>query len=645
MLLAVLLASLSAAILSAPASAEPALEPALLSTIGVPSLTVSGGTVQWHPIALESSYKLAISNEARGAANRVTTYLTLARTPGETQSYTPTLAPGETVYVGISADDGETWSAQETTLTAPTPEQPEPEPEPTPSTPVLSIHASTISWAATPSATSYKLAISNEARGAANRVTTYLTLARTPGETQSYTPTLAPGETVYVGISADDGETWSAQETTLTAPKSEPEPETTPPTPPVEEPAPPPPPTKEPEPILSLAAPALSVHGDTISWPAIPGATSYELATVLNPTTTRETTYKIVTATSITPPAVPGQTIDYGLAVNTLIAQGPWTEVSITYPASAPSPPPVISEPPVSSPVSSKIIGTNDGAGWGPSPAATILGGHITWNRVELGASSNTLVASLSEGFHVLAIVGNVNDGTPLSQVEPNSWGATVVSQLQANPGITIAEAGNEMYLKGNIANPVQYGRMYLAAINAMKAAGIHTPLLFNMLGDYHLGTWSSPTGYSEDAHGGGWLHDAVAGVPGLATAILANGLSTHPYGALGENREDTNGVSAVPAQESVAQTVLGAIPPIYITEFGYSLNNCGADDGACSQPEQAAKMRSAYTALLADPHVAGIWWYQSHDDSTGQFGFMNNDNTTRPSFQTLSTIATEQGQ
>jgi hypothetical protein len=319
------------------------------------------------------------------------------------------------------------------------------------------------------------------------------------------------------------------------------------------------------------------------------------------------------------------------------------------HPASPPSASPAsrapVPPPPAGGLLSSKIIGTNDGAGWGSGAAKTIIAGHITWNRVEIGMDSNTIAESRSDGFHTLAILGNVDDNTPLDDVDPSSWGTTVVSQLQANPGISIAEAGNEMYFKGNVANPVQYGRMYLAAVNAIRAAGIHTPLLFNMIGDYHLGTWSAPTGYSEDAHGGGWLHDAVAGVPGLAAAILANGLSTHPYGALGENHNDTNGVNAVAAQEAVAQTVLGATPPIYITEFGYSLNNCGESNGACSQAEQASKMLAAYTALLADPHVAGIWCYQSHDDATGQFGFMNDNDTTRPLFETLSSIAVEQGQ
>jgi hypothetical protein len=492
------------------------------------------------------------------------------------------------------------------------------------SVPVLSVHGETVQWSALLLESSYKVAISNDARGTADRTTRYLSVARTPGEVQSYTPTLAPGETAYIGVSADGGLTWS-EEATVTAPP-EPEP-TTPP------------------------APVLSVNGYTLSWAAVPGASSYELATVLNPTTTRETTYQVVTGTSITVPPVPGKVVNYGLAVNTSAGQGPWAlEVSISYPPDSGSegssgggslgggelPVPV---------GGSKIVGTNDGAGWGPAAAKTILAGHITWNRVEIGMSSNTLAQSLSDGFHVLAIVGNVSDSTPLSQIEPSAWAASVVSELQTNPGIAIAEAGNEMYLKGNIANPVQYGRMYLAAVNAMRAAGIHTPLLFNMLGDYHLGTWSAPTGYSNDASGGGWLHDAVTGVPGLAAAILANGLSTHPYGALGENHDDTNGVNAVPAQETVAKNILGAIPPFYITEFGYSLSNCGDNDGACSETEQATKMRSAYQALLADPHVAGIWWYQSHDDSTGHFGYMNNDNTTRPAYTTLTQIATEQGQ
>jgi hypothetical protein len=696
-LLLAIVGVLSASFLAGPSRARADLLPALPA----PTPVAAGATVQWRPIALEGSYIVAVSSEPRSASPRATRYLSVTRGPGEVQAYTPALSAGETAYVGVSADGGMTWSEQEAAVTAPASDwEPAPEPSAAGGDPVLGVIGKTVIWNTIAGASSYKIALSSSARGTASRTTHYLSIARAAGEVQFYAPVLSPGESVYVGVSADGGATWSELEVTVTAPAAErekaerektpkPEPEPTPTPEPKPEPEPTPTPDPEPEPkpepspVLNLPAPVLSVHGQTLSWSPIPNATSYELATtVIDPTTSRKTTYKAVTGTSFTPPAVSGLTVHYGLAVNVPGAQGPWAaEVSVTYPGTVPSPPsgseptplpktptpvtptppvapapPVDPTPPVLPPVevetpptsplgSGKIIGTNDGSGWGPIPAKTIISGHITWDRIEVGAPSDTPSVSLSDGFHVLGIVGNLSDGTPLSESDPTSWASEVVSQIRANPGMSIAEAGNEMYYKGHVANPVQYGRMYLAAVNAIKAAGLHTPLLFNMFGDYPLGSWSSPTSHSEDARSGGWLRDAVVGVPGLAEAILANGLSSHPYGALTENYDDINGVKAVVAQESVARSVLGAIPPVYITEFGYSLNNCGEFDGACSQQEQATKMRAAYSAFLADPHVAGIWWYQSHDDSIGQFGFMNSNNTTRPSFEALSSIAIEQGQ
>jgi hypothetical protein len=494
-----------------------------------PVPSVSGQTVQWSAVGGEVSYVVAVSNLPRGTAGRTTQYLTLLRKAIEPQTYTPTLQPEQTVYVGVSADKGATWSTEEAAVSS------------KPSTPVLSVSGETVQWKAISGETSYVAAVSNLPRGTAGRTTQYLTVSRKATEPQTYTPTLQPEQTVYVGVSADKGATWSSQEATVTAPSA-----------PTEEPAPEKPAPEEPAP-------------------------------------------------------------------------GPSPEES-------PLP-------------AGRIIGTNDGAGWGETAARTILSGHITWNRVEIGTKTNTLPTSLLDGFEVLAIVGNVGDATPLSQVEPAQWGREVVSQIQTNPGMAIAEAGNEMYYKGGVANPVRYGKLYLAAVNAMKAAGIHVPLLFNMWGDYPLGSWASPSGWSQDASGGGWLHDAVANVPGLAAAILANGMSAHPYGALGENKADEQGVAAVAAQEAVAMRVLGSIPPFYVTEFGYALDKCGSPDGACSQSEQASKLHSAYEAFLADPHVKGIWWYQSHDDGTGAWGYMNDDGTTRPSFTVLSSLAKAQGQ
>jgi hypothetical protein len=292
------------------------------------------------------------------------------------------------------------------------------------------------------------------------------------------------------------------------------------------------------------------------------------------------------------------------------------------------------------------VIGTNDGAGWGKSASARIIAGHITWNRVEIGGSNpNTMQASLAAGFKVLGIVGNVPDGNPLSQYSPASWGAQVASQVKANPAISIAEAGNEMYLKGGQANPVQYGRMYLAAVEALGKAGIHTTLLFNLTGDYPFGIWTQPQGWSTDAAGGGWLQDAVKAVPGLANAIAANGVSIHPYGGVHENVHDDTGIASAAALEGVARSVLGSIPPFYVTEVGYDLARCGPSVGACSPKQQAEEMRQAYEVLVSDANIDGIWWYQSHDETTGRWGFMHDSGAVRPSFKVLSSIAEAAGQ
>jgi endoglucanase len=90
-------------------------------------------------------------------------------------------------------------------------------------------------------------------------------------------------------------------------------------------------------------APVLTLSGTTLTWKALPGVSTYELATISNPATTRNTTYQTVTGTSFTPPAVPGQTVNYGLQAD--VANAPWAkEATIIWPAATPP----VSTPPVS---------------------------------------------------------------------------------------------------------------------------------------------------------------------------------------------------------------------------------------------------------------------------------------------------------
>jgi hypothetical protein len=427
-------------------------------------------------------------------------------------------------------------------------------------------------------------------------------------------------------------------------------------------------------------APALNGSDGAVYWTAVGHETSYVVATSDAPrdTSGRTTRYVTVpraagTIQSYRPTEPQGQIVYVGVSADGGVSWSP-NEARVRVggapsggggapePPTVPAPPPVIpplpAEPPAESPPATEgpglletpglvnlpeprmIIGVNDASGWGVESARLILGGHITWDRFSVKAWAPATQTSLSYGFNVLGIVANLGDSTALAAVEPLAWGNEVVNELTAHPQIAIAEAGNEMYLKAGTANPAQYGRMYLAAVKAMRAKHIHVPLLFNMIGDYPHGTWSSPKGWSEDAKGGGWLRDAVNAVPGLASAILENGISIHPYGALSENNHDNWGVLAAAADERVAQAVLGAIPPFYITEFGYDLARCGRDLGACTKLEQASKLRAAYKAFEADPHVFGIWWYESHDDSTGRWGLLNSNNTKRPAFGALSYLA-----
>ena len=57
----------------------------------------------------------------------------------------------------------------------------------------------------------------------------------------------------------------------------------------------------------STLKPVLKVSGTTLTWTALPGVKNYLLATVRNPTTTRNTTYQVVTGTSSPHPPSPAK--------------------------------------------------------------------------------------------------------------------------------------------------------------------------------------------------------------------------------------------------------------------------------------------------------------------------------------------------
>src|SRR4051794_10292328 len=83
----------------------------------------------------------------------------------------------------------------------------------------------------------------------------------------------------------------------------------------------------------TLTAPVIAVSGQTLSWNAIAGVSSY---VYVRKVTGQADQYAVVNGTSVTPPVVPGQTVRYGVRTN--VTGSAWArEVSITYPASTTS--------------------------------------------------------------------------------------------------------------------------------------------------------------------------------------------------------------------------------------------------------------------------------------------------------------------
>jgi cell division septation protein DedD len=282
------------------------------------------------------------------------------------------------------------------------------------------------------------------------------------------------------------------------------------------------------------------------------------------------------------------------------------------------------------------IIGVNDGAGWGPGAASVILNAGIKSDRVEMGGGYSFATSS-SDGFrNDVVIVGNTTDGTPLGQVDLNSWLSSAEAQVDSLPAGTLMEVGNEMYGKGNWSqdDPSKYGAMYAALANARPNA----KLLFNAFGDYtDGGPWSQVN------NGGGWLHDALAANPSLRTQV--KGFTDHPYGAVNENSaDDSGGQSLVALHNNAVSLGYPNTDQWYITEVGFNIG-CSSTSCATDQQDQAGKVTTEMNFLLGLPYVRGIWWFQTHDYSGGNnWGLQNNDSTLRPSGVAYAGFARAEG-
>jgi polysaccharide biosynthesis protein PslG len=565
-----------------------------------PLLTISGQTLSWNRPGNTSQFVFV--RKVPGQADQYSVI--------DDTSTTPPPVPGYTVRYSVRTNvSGSVWASEKSisypalvplstppaepptstpitpsppTTTTPTPVSPTPPPSTPPSNPqtapIITVSGQTLTW----------VQIAD--------VSTYVLVSKVPGRADQYsmvsgtsiTPPAVPDTTVSYSVrTAVEGSAW-APEVSIAYPQNAP---------------------------AVPSAPVLSVQGNTVSWAALPGVTSYTLATVRNPATTRNTTYLTVTGTSYTPPVVPGQTVNYGLHARTPIA-GPWAhEVSIAYPSQTPPPPPS-EEPPIPTepPSSPEPPNTSSGTfglpfakgvvanlqGWGvdntPAIASEMSSLGVKWEREDLAWESveaqkgvfnwtrfdQTVAAAKAQGITILPIVGYAPSWTsPTDSAGYARFVAAAVARYGPGTSANLQwwELWNEPYFayawSGHTPEPEAYAKDVLAAAEAAKGVAPSVKLLVSA--DYQGqpqvgGTTSSQTS---------WIDDMFTAAPTLGNFI--DGVSVHPYGGdpalpLKESGgyRDTSGQWAFQRIDTIRNRFLAhnVNVPYWITEEGWSTWN-----------------------------------------------------------------------
>jgi hypothetical protein len=296
----------------------------------------------------------------------------------------------------------------------------------------------------------------------------------------------------------------------------------------------------------------------------------------------------------------------------------------------------------------SVIIGVNDGTGWGEPDSLKFREFGFASERLNANPGHTTIAESVSLGWkNDIVIVGNTNDEEELSKVNITKWTEETLAQVkeQAAHGVTLMEVGNEMFLKGprcggcyQQKEPVRYAEMFISLSKAVETAGISgVKLLFDSYGDYEE---SEGGPWSQVCCGGGWLATAAAAKPELLKRVA--GFTMHPYGEVGENKENDWGPVALKVEHEQAVSLGFEHTDYYATEFGVQLNAEGPT-GSTSLANQAEKIKAVLTELIGYGYVKGIWYYQTHDDGTGKWGLIEPQESgsspfvTRPALETLA--------
>lgn len=372
-----------------------------------------------------------------------------------------------------------------------------------------------------------------------------------------------------------------------------------------------------------IQAPVLKASGQTISWNGLPGISGYVLATTIG--TDRTTTkYSTVTGTSLTPTAVPGKTVYYGLRAD--IADAPWSqEVSISYPETT------IPTPPTPSGDGSMVVGLdigNFGAGGAGDAKAIVNYVRIEENRF------TTIDVWKTAGLKVdVNFSGNYNANGVSGLGDPNAWATSTLTRYKSLgcdpstcPMIEILnEPGGTWFWGTNAtsqANATAYTKLLKATYTTFhNAYGVNAPKVlatYDGSGGTVFGDrwWTADTDHS-----------------------YVDGVIVHPYGGTSNRVESAKG-----NQSLVTSVRTKTNKPIYVTEVGWPTATSQPSTGDSfqwSEAEQAANIHNFIAWARGTGYVSAVMVFNYRDYDTAMwYGITRGDGTKKPSYNALKCAA-----
>lgn len=352
------------------------------------------------------------------------------------------------------------------------------------------------------------------------------------------------------------------------------------------------------------------------------------------------------------------QAESYEVQVRALVAGG--LASATATPEAKPTPPiepPPVKPPPIEPPKTSVIIGTNDFSGWQESPAKTMVAAGIKAGRIEGTGELSKAIGYGAVASEMMVIVGNTSDGSRLSTVNKSAQTAEVVKEAEActKLGVGLLEFMNEPYLKGASHNKegAKYAELYLSALAAIEAKGLKVRLLASL--DCELSWveampatfWASVQGFTIHPYGAlSWSYGWAGYLKCLAYAE-AKGANVGWF--VSEDGVELNGVNMpMPAAGTKSHKIIHAAADAELerrplTDRDLFVSTVYPGFSVPTEAERQPLVKSkieTYIASKVAGGCGGFYYYQSHNDSTGTFGFMDNTNKALPLMSTIAAFA-----